>query len=85
MLRVVLSVKNVVAGVLALPNVVLRRSKAMLEMLRTIVRPIVTISLTLAFIYYANVDQEAAKLVAGPMGITIGFWFLDRTNKREGN
>lgn len=46
--------------------------------IRSLVRPVVTCGLVAAFIAAAFYDKDAAALVAGPMGITIGFWFQSR-------
>ena len=50
----------------------------MVEDVRKLGRPIVTIGLVLAFIAGAFVNREAAQLIGGPAGIAIGFWFNDR-------
>ena len=49
-----------------------------IEALRALVRPTVTWGLVGAFIAAAFYDRETAALIAGPMGIVVGFWFQTR-------
>ena len=53
-----------------------------IEALRALVRPTVTWGLVGAFIAAAFYDREVAALIAGPMGIVVGYWFKGR--EREG-
>ena len=50
----------------------------MVEMMRALVRPTVTWGLVAAFVAAAFTDREVAGLIAGPMGIVLGFWFKER-------
>ena len=49
-----------------------------IETFRALVRPTVTWGLTAGFIAAAFIDKDAAALVAGPMGVVIGFYFRTR-------
>ena len=49
-----------------------------IEALRALVRPTVTWGLVGAFIAAAFYDRETAALIAGPMGIVVGYWFKGR-------
>ena len=53
-----------------------------MEQIRSLVRPTVTWGLVAGFIAAAFLDLEAAKLIAAPMGIALGFWFSSRDHKR---
>lgn len=46
--------------------------------LRALVRPTVTWGLVGAFLAAAFFDKAAVEVIAGPMGIALGFWFKDR-------
>jgi hypothetical protein len=50
-----------------------------METIRALVRPTVTWGLVGAFIASAFFDSEASKLLAGPMGIAVGFYFKERS------
>ncbi len=49
-----------------------------IEFIRALVRPTTTWGLVAAFIWAAFYDREVAALIAGPMGLTLGWYFRDR-------
>jgi len=54
------------------------------EVMRSAVRPIVTLSLVAAFVWrIAERDADGATAIAAPMGIVIGFWFKSREDMRN--
>ncbi len=53
----------------------------MLETLRALVRPTVTWALVAAFIAAAFADREVAGILAGPMGIAVGYYFKAREDQ----
>ena len=68
---------NVVVGLLAVLKL-----RNIVSSIRSLVRPSLTWLMTIAFVYFLDQGNvEAAKTVAAPMGIMIGFWFNSRENK----
>ena len=51
-----------------------------MEKIRSLVRPVVTITGWLALIGFSIIDLEARKAFILAVGIVIGFWFNSRKN-----
>lgn len=51
---------------------------AVVESIKALIRPVITLGLVAAFIRAAFVDPEVAVLIGAPMGIALGFWFNER-------
>ncbi|KKL54377.1 hypothetical protein LCGC14_2266020 [marine sediment metagenome] len=51
-----------------------------METIRALVRPAVTFGLVAAFIAAAFLGDDPAKLLAGPMGLAVGWYFRERSS-----
>lgn len=54
----------------------------MIESVRGLVRPVVTIMFAGAFIAAAFIDAEAAKLLSSLVGVVVTFWFQARASDK---
>lgn len=57
--------------------------KEIKEFIRSIVRPIVTISLTATLCYLTIIGKIASEYFIGIVSVVIAFWFSDRKNQKE--
>ena len=56
----------------------------MINQIRSLVRPIVTLAFVLAFIAATFTSPESAGALEGLTGLVVGFWFNDRAKNGRG-